>query len=161
MYVKDLKNPDSENIAAIHYKYRWIEDNHCYKCHTDYGLFGTAKAKMSGIRNIWSYYVVGYEIPIKIRGTYNNQICLRCHGPVEDYQDVDEQKDYLKDLELNKESCFGEDCHKRGDVPTRLVHDRNYIVVHTVDARANPRTCGNCHEITFCNQCHREGGYER
>ena len=66
-YVKDLKDPDSENIAAIHYKYRWIADNQCYECHSEYGLFGTAKAKMSRIRHIWSYYVLGYETPIKLR----------------------------------------------------------------------------------------------
>jgi hypothetical protein len=110
-YVKDLKNPESEYVAAIHYKYRLIADNQCYQCHSEYGLFGTAKAKMSGIRHIWSYYIAGYEKPIKLRGTYDNHICLHCHGPVEDYQDVDEHKDYLKDLELNKQSCFGADCH--------------------------------------------------
>lgn len=110
-YVNDLKDPDSEHIAAIHYKYRWIADNQCFQCHSEYGLFGTFRAKMSGIRHIWSYYIVGYETPIKIRGTYNNGICLHCHGPVEDYQDVKEHRDHLKDIEQNKQSCFGADCH--------------------------------------------------
>lgn len=110
-YVKDLKDPDSENIAALHYNYRWIADNQCFQCHSEYGLFGTFEAKMSGIRHIWKYYIAGYETPIKIRGAYNNQICLHCHGPVQDYQDIKEHEDYLNDLELNKQSCFGADCH--------------------------------------------------
>lgn len=110
-YVEDLKDPDSESIAALHYQYRWIADNQCYNCHTDYGLWGPIKAKMGGMRHSWKYYIVGYETPIKIRGTYNNQICLHCHGPVQSFQDVEEHQDYMKDIEMNKQSCFGADCH--------------------------------------------------
>ncbi|GIW47076.1 MAG: hypothetical protein KatS3mg078_0953 [Deltaproteobacteria bacterium] len=110
-YVKDLIDPDSETIAALHYQYRWIADNQCFQCHSEYGIFGNLAAKFSGIRHIWSYYIVGYETPIKLRGTYNNQVCLHCHGPVRSFQDVDEHKEYLKDLEANKQSCFGADCH--------------------------------------------------
>jgi len=110
-YIDDLRNSDSESIAALHYQYRWIADDQCYGCHSDYGLFGTYEAKMAGIRHIWKYYIVGYETPIKIRGTYDNHICLHCHAPVEVYQDVEEHEDYLNDLELNKLSCFGADCH--------------------------------------------------
>ncbi|SRR5579875_1549373 len=110
-FVKDLTDPDSEHVAAQHYQHRWIADNQCYQCHTEYGLFGTAKAKMSGIRHIWKYYIAGYEKPIKLKGTYDNHICLHCHGPVEGYQTVKEHKNYLKDLELNKQSCFSMDCH--------------------------------------------------
>lgn len=110
-YVEDLKDPDSENIAALHYQYRWIADNQCFNCHTDYGLFGPVKAKMAGIRHVWKYYVAGYETPIELIGTYDNQICLHCHGPVQAYQDVEEHQDYMKDIETNKQSCFGADCH--------------------------------------------------
>jgi hypothetical protein len=109
-HVKDLKNPDSEYLAALHYKYRWIADDQCYHCHTDYGPFGGVRAKMAGLRHVW-FNIVGYELPLKIRGTYNNQICLHCHGPVRDYQELKEHKDYLRDLELSKKSCLGADCH--------------------------------------------------
>ncbi|MEE9252861.1 MAG: cytochrome c3 family protein [Thermodesulfobacteriota bacterium] len=57
---------------------------------------------------------------------------------------------------------FCEDCHKRRDLPTRRVHDRNFRFVHAIEARANPRTCGTCHQLSaFCEKCHIEGGYER
>ena len=64
------------------------------------------------------------------------------------------------------ESChsprFCEDCHKRRDLPTRRFHDRNFRFVHPIEARANPRECGNCHELkSFCVKCHTEGGYDR
>lgn len=64
------------------------------------------------------------------------------------------------------ESChtprYCEDCHKRRDLPTRRVHDRNFRFIHSIEARANPRQCSNCHEFRgFCEKCHIEGGYER
>jgi hypothetical protein len=34
-FVNDLKDPKSEALAAVHYKNRYIQDNHCYSCHTD------------------------------------------------------------------------------------------------------------------------------
>jgi cytochrome c nitrite reductase small subunit len=118
--VKDLKDPDSERFSALHYQYRWISDNQCYHCHTDYGLFGGIGAKQAGLRHVWSYYVVGYELPIKIRGTYNNRICLFCHGPVLAYQELEEHVEHLRDLELNKMSCLGSDCHDSPHPKDRL-----------------------------------------
>ncbi len=110
-YVSDLKSPESESLAALHYQYRWIADDQCYSCHTDYGIFGSAKTKMSGLRHIWSYYIVGYDTPIEFRGTYNNMICLHCHAPVESFQDVEEHEDDVEELIQSKESCFGAECH--------------------------------------------------
>ena len=109
--VENLKNPDSEYLAAQHYQFRWIANNQCYHCHTDYNLFGGFRGKIAGFRHVWAYYVVGYELPLKIYGTYDNQICLYFHGPVRNYQELEEHQDYLKDLDLSKKSCLGSDCH--------------------------------------------------
>ncbi|NIT13561.1 MAG: hypothetical protein GTN99_04755 [Candidatus Dadabacteria bacterium] len=110
-YVQDLKSRDSESIASLHFRYRWIAHNQCYQCHTDYLIFGPAKAKMSGIKHLLSYYLADYEIPIKLKSKYKNLNCLHCHAPVEAYQDVEKHKEYFWDLELNKKSCFGAGCH--------------------------------------------------
>ena len=48
-YVDDMANLESESLAAVHYKNRYIPSNQCYDCHTSYGLFGTATAKMKGL----------------------------------------------------------------------------------------------------------------
>jgi hypothetical protein len=40
------------------------------------------------------------------------------------------------------------------------VHDRNFRFIHGIEVRANPRGCGNCHQVTFCDTCHIEGGYD-
>lgn len=112
-YVEDLENPDSDRLAAIHYQSRWISKDQCYNCHTNYGLQGTIKAKMAGIRHIWKYYIVGYDTPVEFNGTYNNQICLNCHEPVKYYQDVAEHQENRADIESSKMSCLGLQCHVR------------------------------------------------
>ncbi len=110
-YVNGLAEADSEHIASLHYQYRWISDNQCYKCHSDYGLFGAAQAKLGGIRHFLAFYIVGYETPLRIRGTYNNQRCLHCHSPVESFQDISEHQEYAEEIASSEQSCFGADCH--------------------------------------------------
>ena len=111
-YVNDLKDPDSEYLASMHYQYRWIAQDQCFTCHSDYGLFGNAKAKMTGIKHVWAYYT-GYETPIELYDTYNNEICLRCHAPVLSFQETDEHIEYASDIMNSKMSCLGLDCHIR------------------------------------------------
>jgi nitrate/TMAO reductase-like tetraheme cytochrome c subunit len=112
-YVNDLKDPDSEHLAALHYQYRWIAHDQCFTCHSDYGLFGNAKAKMTGIKHVWAYYIVGYDTPIKLYNKYNNQICLNCHAPVLSFQEIEEHEKNASDILSSEMSCLGADCHVR------------------------------------------------
>ena len=112
-YVDDLENPDSERLAAKHYQYRWIADHQCYTCHSDYGLFGGAGAKLAGLRHYVKYYITGYERPIKIRGTYDNKRCLHCHGPVASYREIAEHKKNEAAIASSEMSCLGGNCHVR------------------------------------------------
>ena len=66
---------------------------------------------------------------------------------------------------ISCESChsqtFCNDCHKRRDIPTLRVHDRNFRFIHGIEARANPTSCGKCHQAkSFCESCHIKGGYD-
>jgi hypothetical protein len=110
-YVDDLENPDSEHLASLHYQFRWIADHQCYTCHSDYGLFGGVEAKLAGLRHVWFYYAGGYEVPLKIRGTYDNQRCLFCHGPVQSYRDVPEHQKNAPAIGSSETSCIGGNCH--------------------------------------------------
>jgi hypothetical protein len=110
-YVQDLQNPDSEHLAAQHFQYRWINDHQCYTCHSDYGLFGDVGAKLAGLRHVWFYTVGGYEMPLKIRGTYDNQRCLFCHGPVKSYQEIPEHEKNAAAIATSATSCLGAACH--------------------------------------------------
>jgi nitrate/TMAO reductase-like tetraheme cytochrome c subunit len=110
-YVADLQNPDSEHLAAQHYQFRWIADHQCYTCHSDYGLFGDMQAKMAGLRHVWFYNLGGYEVPLKIRGTYNNQRCLFCHGPTKNFQEESQHQKNMAAINTSEKSCIGGACH--------------------------------------------------
>ncbi len=44
-YVDDMKNPQSNSLAAVHYKNRYIAENQCYECHTSYGCPAPSRLK--------------------------------------------------------------------------------------------------------------------
>jgi hypothetical protein len=51
-FVEDMRAPGSEDLAedlaAVHYKNWLIRRDHCWTCHSDYGIAGTARASSSG-----------------------------------------------------------------------------------------------------------------
>jgi len=79
-FVADLQNVDSDTLAAKHFKNRYIQERHCYTCHSDYGLAGTLWAKVDGLGHVWRYTTGTYQHPIKIARPYSNVRCLGCHG---------------------------------------------------------------------------------
>jgi hypothetical protein len=52
-FMDDMKDVASNQLAARHYKNRFIQKAHCYTCHTDYGIFGTMEAKLNGMKHMW------------------------------------------------------------------------------------------------------------
>jgi nitrate/TMAO reductase-like tetraheme cytochrome c subunit len=78
-HVNDLTDLKSESLAAVHYKNRYIQEHHCYTCHSDYGMLGTVSAKADGLGHVYHYVTGTYALPIKIRHPYQNARCLTCH----------------------------------------------------------------------------------
>ena len=79
-FVEDMEDPASQRLAAAHFKNRYIQDKHCYACHTDYGLFGTLEAKIAGLGHIWKETAGTYVLPVRLKTSYRFTICLNCHG---------------------------------------------------------------------------------
>jgi len=79
-FIADMENPSGRRLAALHFKNRYIQDHHCYTCHTDYGLFGTVEAKIGGLTHIWRDAAGTYRLPVTIKERYRFTICLNCHG---------------------------------------------------------------------------------
>ena len=79
-YVADMTNPHGEGLAALHFRYQYIESNQCYECHTSYGLFGTVEAKLHGIGEVVRYYTGSYDLPLSMWNPYPNGDCLKCHA---------------------------------------------------------------------------------
>lgn len=107
-HVKDLRNPASDSLAAVHFKNRYIQDNHCYTCHSDYGMFGTVNAKWEGMGHVYHNLVGGYPTPIKIARPYSNVRCLSCHGGAANFL-AKHDKEQIPRLLTNQDSCL--DCH--------------------------------------------------
>ena len=71
-FVRDLQDVKSDTLAATHFKNRYIRENQCYSCHSDYGLGGTITAKLAGLGHVYRYTTGRYTLPIKIAAPYPN-----------------------------------------------------------------------------------------
>jgi nitrate/TMAO reductase-like tetraheme cytochrome c subunit len=107
-HVADLRNPASDSLAAIHYKNRYIQEDQCYTCHSDYGAFGTLSAKLDGLGHVYHNLAGNYEKPIKVRRPYSNIRCLSCHGEAQNFL-AKHEKEEIPKLLTGKDSCL--DCH--------------------------------------------------
>jgi nitrate/TMAO reductase-like tetraheme cytochrome c subunit len=109
-YLADLKNPKSESLAATHYKNRYIQEHHCYTCHTDYGMFGTLRAKMEGLGHVVRNLSGAYSLPLKVAHPYPNSRCLACHRESQKFLNSEgHPKEDLPKLLSGETSCI--DCH--------------------------------------------------
>lgn len=98
--------------------------------------------------------------------------CSICHINPRDVQPANHNFNWAEKhavfSKADSETCenchsqtFCNDCHKRRDIPTLRVHDRNFRFIHGIEARADPTSCGKCHQQeSFCETCHIEGGYD-
>ena len=109
-FVEDLRNAESDTLAATHFKNRYIQQNQCYACHSDYGLMGTMSAKLAGLGHVYRYTTGRYTVPIKIAHPYSNLRCLGCHGESQKFLTSDgHPKEEMSTLTTDKVSCL--DCH--------------------------------------------------
>jgi|TARA_B100002003_G_scaffold180461_1_gene168472 nitrate/TMAO reductase-like tetraheme cytochrome c subunit len=107
--VNDMRNPDSQTLAARHYKNRWIASKQCFTCHADYGLHGSMKAKTDGFRHLVKYTTGLYEEPIEFKGRYNNGNCLKCHEGTDKWEAVSSHQAIRPKLGNSSISCTN--CH--------------------------------------------------
>jgi nitrate/TMAO reductase-like tetraheme cytochrome c subunit len=115
-HVADLRDPSSRSLAALHYQNRFIQENQCYTCHRDYGLFGTFEAKVEGVRHVAHWVTGTYTLPLKIAHPYSNLRCLACHGESRRFLTAaPHSTDLLRQLALGSVSCL--DCHGPAHTP--------------------------------------------
>lgn len=79
-YGKSLFVDKPEALSAMHYQKRLVDrDSACFTCHTDYAMFGNAKAKLNGLRHVWVHYLGTVPKKIELYQPYPNSNCLHCH----------------------------------------------------------------------------------
>jgi nitrate/TMAO reductase-like tetraheme cytochrome c subunit len=109
VFVDDMEDPSSTRLAALHYQNRYIQEDHCYVCHTNYGLFGTVEAKLGGITHIWEETTGTYPLPVRAKGGYQFTICLNCHGLSAKFAKNDLHRAVIGEVLANETACT--DCH--------------------------------------------------
>jgi cytochrome c-type protein NapC len=99
------------SLAAVHYQKRLIDrDSVCYSCHTDYALFGNAKAKLNGLRHVWVHYLGDIPAKPKLYQPYPNYNCLHCHDDARGYVEQPAHQEHRAELQSGKKSCLT--CHE-------------------------------------------------
>src|SRR5258705_369412 len=114
--VNDMRNPASGTLAARHFKNRWILQDQCYGCHSDYGLSGNLQAKMESFRHLARYTTRTYREPIRMRGRFNNDNCLKCHQGMPQFKAGKSHETAAALLADSSMSCLN--CHGQAH-PTR------------------------------------------
>lgn len=77
-YVQNMVDLNSDSLSAKHFKLRWISQNQCYGCHTDYGLLGDFRAKTKGFIDVIRYYSGIWDgSTIQKKKHFKNRNCLK------------------------------------------------------------------------------------
>lgn len=109
-YGRSLQVDDAAWLPAQHFQNNRVpRDRACFTCHTDYTLFGDAKAKMRGLRHVYVYYLGDIPERIQLYEPYNNRECLHCHTGARSFEESDLHKEMRADLGSNATSCL--ECH--------------------------------------------------
>lgn len=115
-FVRDLRDPSSGTLAAVHFKNRYIQENQCYTCHTGYGIYGSVRAKLDGLGQLIRYTAGRYTLPIRIDRPYSNVRCLHCHGGSQKFlQSAAHPPEMQRVLVAGDVSCL--DCHAPAHPP--------------------------------------------
>lgn len=109
-FIKDMQDPNSQTLAALHYRHRWSPDDQCYACHTSYGLFGDFKAKRKGVEDFLKYYTRTFSLPVRMHTPYPNADCLKCHERTPKLVDSDSHREILVEIRQEEIRCL--DCHE-------------------------------------------------
>jgi cytochrome c-type protein NapC len=109
-YGKSLRIDDPTYIPAAHFQNNRIPRSAaCYTCHTNYTMFGGAKAKLGGLKHLYVYYSGTVPAKLALYEPYNNRECLHCHAGARSFDESSPHKDIREQLGSNEMSCVT--CH--------------------------------------------------
>jgi len=108
--VTDMVDPNSDSLAARHYRAPAMQDRQCYTCHAGYGFSGAFAAKLEGYRHLVRYTMGFYTEPIRIRSHFDSKSCLGCHDGTAAYKKIRSHSivgERLLDGSMNCTNCHG------------------------------------------------------
>lgn len=118
-YQDDSENPMSTSLASRHARNDQFGHENCYACHADYGMFGTVKTKLGGMRHVY-LYLTEYRTKslaearetIHILHPFQNATCMRCHSTENPlWKDVKDHASVIDRVRNGEVSCASEGCH--------------------------------------------------
>lgn len=117
-FGKSLYIDDPSYIPARHFQNNQIPRDHaCFTCHTEYTMFGGAKAKLRGLQHLWVQYVVGAPKPeaVKLYEPFRNGECLHCHLGARRFEESSAHNKIpglLDQVKAGQKSCMSSGCHE-------------------------------------------------
>jgi len=108
-FVENMTDPESDLLAAVHFKQRYIQHDQCYRCHSDYGFLGNIEAKKAGVGHVWKNVTGTFKEPIRMRRPYRYTICLDCHGQAQIFHEVALHENVVDKVLRGETTCL--ECH--------------------------------------------------
>jgi cytochrome c-type protein NapC len=118
-YADDSADPNSKTLAARHGRNAMFGAENCYTCHANYGMFGTVKTKLGGLRHVYEYVLHYHDMPleearrtIRIRDPFQNSTCMHCHSSQNPgWLAVEDHESTLDRVRDGTVGCASEGCH--------------------------------------------------
>jgi len=116
-FGRSLYVDDPSYIPAKHFQNNLVPRDHaCYTCHTDYAMFGTIHAKLTGLHHMEIQYFGKPPAPadIKLYTPFNNRECLHCHAGSRAFEEVtrhNKTPEMMSQIMSNQVSCMTAKCH--------------------------------------------------
>jgi len=107
-WFQNVTDPESDSLAAEHFKRRWIQHEQCFTCHSNYSFLGPMEAKIKGVRHVAAFYL-GFRGRIELYDEFPNDQCLQCHAEAKGFLE-DSNHDPIEDIMSGKDRCV--DCHE-------------------------------------------------
>jgi len=118
-YGESLYIDDPTYIPANHFQNNRVpQEEACYTCHTQYTMFGGAKAKLRGLKHVAINYLGKIPEELELYSPYDNRECLHCHDGARSFEEQEIHEAISDDLRANELSCL--DCHN-------LIHNINEL----------------------------------
>ena len=113
-YVEDVRSPESESLASLHGRLPVFQEEACYTCHADYGMFGGVTTKIGGLHHVIDFYSddwskPGHRAPALYK-PYDPRRCLSCHAPLRSGAPL-EHRVHAEKIEKLEISCSASGCH--------------------------------------------------
>jgi cytochrome c-type protein NapC len=109
-YGESLYIDDRSYIPAAHFQNNRVpQESACFTCHTQYTMFGSAKAKLRGLKHVYINYLGKIPETIELYSSYENRECLYCHGGARSFEEQEIHASVMADIRTSAVSCI--DCH--------------------------------------------------